>query len=510
MGRFALIPSRIFGDTSIWTLASSSDSSRTLHLLGTFDGARYVIGARSSAPYPQRIGDQRHVLTLRSLGDNDYEWGGQSVQAPTPKLIFAGRTVLNPKIAQDIAERLSLFKDDPDYSSLDVDTRNRLNDLAHEIGNFDIMTQSLGGFTERLVTEMVASNRAPEDAAVAAALGSDPVTFRPVFDDPRSPSTLPFFPVRAGHFQVLDLWVVDSWGQILRGKDPSLGPDSPLDNLLRAESVTTEGTPNKLFVQLPPRVSQPARVELLMLQADDDAVRSNSSDLTSPICGWVMPNHLDDSLMVFSAAGDGLGSVIKVQTDQTQQNPQGSGVRWDAVPGSDAPLGAPPDLPNGHLQAFIEGLLRRGRLDGGAAFDGLLSAVDSSLWAMAPGTVSEGNLGVLIGRPLAVVRAELSLNLFGQPDYNQSWLETGKYYVGDGGVYSPKPTPFQSVSFYARVGDLSLRANGVLGYFLNDDYDHFKSVQGSGMLTAPLRAAFRRPGAPRSCARGPRGRRGGR
>lgn len=429
-----------------------------------------------------------------SLGDNDYEWSGQNVQVPAPKLIFAGRTVLNPKIAQDIAARLALFNDDPDYSSLDVDTRNRLNDLAREIGNFDIMTQSLGGFTERLITQMVASNKAPEDAAVAAALGSDPITFRPIFDDPKKPSTLPFFPVRAGHLQVLDLWVVDSWGQILRGKDPTLGPDSPLDNLLRAESVTTEGTQNKKFVQLPPRISQPARVELLMLQADDDAVRSNSSDLTSPICGWVMPNHLDDSLMVFSASGDGLGSIIKVQTDRTQANPQGSGIRWDAVPGSDAPLGAPPELPNEHLQSFIDGLLRRGRFDGGTAFDGLLSAVDSSLWAMAAGTVSEGNLSVLLGRPLAVVRAELSLNLFGQSVYNQSLLETGNYYVGEGGAYNPKPTPFQSVAFYARVGDLSLRTNGVLGYFLDDDYDHFQSVQGSGMLTAPLRAAFRQPG----------------
>ena len=69
---------------------------------------------------------------------------------------------------------------------------------------------------------------------------------------------------------------------------------------------------NDPFVQLPPRLSQAARVQLRFLQADCDAVASNSSDLTSPICGWVMPNHLDDSLMVFDAAGRGLGGCLWV------------------------------------------------------------------------------------------------------------------------------------------------------------------------------------------------------
>jgi hypothetical protein len=74
MARFALIPSKIFGDTSIWNVDSPSDSSRALVLHGTFDGGRYLISARPSVPSPERIGDQRHVLRLRSLGQNNYEW----------------------------------------------------------------------------------------------------------------------------------------------------------------------------------------------------------------------------------------------------------------------------------------------------------------------------------------------------------------------------------------------------------------------------------------------------
>jgi hypothetical protein len=427
-----------------------------------------------------------------TLDEIDYEWKGQNPPQPSTSITFTGRTVLNPKIAQDISDRLSLFRDDPDYSQLPVDVRNSLTDLANEIGKFDIMTQSLGGFTEQLATQLMNINKTPDNAEIASLLGDAPVSFRPVAGDARSGVTLPYFPIRAGHFQVIDLWVVDSFGQILRGKDPNLGSDAPLPKLLRAESVTTPGTDYTTYVQLPPRVTQPARVDLLWLQANNDDIRSNSSDLTSPICGWVMPNHLDDSLMVFSATGENLGAAIKVQTDKSAVNPKGTGLRWDAAPGTVVPLGARPNLPNAHLQGFVNGLLQRGLQTGGAALTELLQSIDASLWTISPFGQQEGNLSVLLGRPLAVVRAELSLNLYGLPYYNQSWKLTGSYYVKDG-QYNPTLPPFASVKFKLRVGDTGFKDNGVLGYFLNDDYSTFYAVYGSGGQTAQLYEALKQP-----------------
>ena len=78
-------------------------------------------------------------------------------------------------------------------------------------------------------------------------------------------------------------------------------------------------------------LAQPMRLDFRLLDATSDAIRSNSSDATSPICGWLLPNHLDNSLMVFDAAGQNLGELIEIVKDE------GTGVRWDAAPGSDAP-----------------------------------------------------------------------------------------------------------------------------------------------------------------------------
>ncbi len=417
-----------------------------------------------------------------ALGEIDYEWTGTSVPQPQSPIIFQGRTVLNIKLAQDIARQIETFKDDPNYQHLDEYIIKDMETVAQVIGTFDIMTQSLGGFTQQLVTRMVAPNQQPG----ADLLGNTPVSFRPVAGDIKAQTPLPFFPIRSGHFLFIDLWVVDSYGQILRGKDPKL---QAIPNLIRSQSMITPGTANAPYVQLPPRVAQSSMAGFTLLDADDDTISSNSSDLTAPICGWVMANNLDQSLMVFDAVGDNQGTVILVDTDVSQSNPSGTAVRWDSVPGSNAQLGAPPNLSNAHLQAFTTGLLQAGLKSGGQALLDLFYAIDSALWQIEPQSDS-GNLAVLIGRPLAVARARLSLDLQGHPDYNQSWSVTGQYYAVNG-QYSPKPPPFVSVNqFRFRVGDLAATGNGVLGYFVNGDYSRFYGVYGASVQTSGLLQAI--------------------
>ncbi|HET9984534.1 MAG TPA: hypothetical protein VFQ38_13135 [Longimicrobiales bacterium] len=73
LGRHALSPSGVFGDTSVWTAAAGD--TRTLTVSGRLRGNRYVFDASATAPAPQRPGDSWHYMRLRKLPTEDvFEW----------------------------------------------------------------------------------------------------------------------------------------------------------------------------------------------------------------------------------------------------------------------------------------------------------------------------------------------------------------------------------------------------------------------------------------------------
>lgn len=73
MANAALAPSRIFDDSSIWS-AMAPDSVRALYLHAELTEKGYLFSARPAAPYPVRLGDERHFMQLTRLGRDRYEW----------------------------------------------------------------------------------------------------------------------------------------------------------------------------------------------------------------------------------------------------------------------------------------------------------------------------------------------------------------------------------------------------------------------------------------------------
>ena len=439
------------------------------------------------------------------LGELDYNWSGKSLPTENTKL-FSGRALLNPYVAQNIQLKLNGYKDDPSFDDLPQFVRDDLKLAANQIKKIDILTQSISGFTEELITKKINPGLTPKNDEISSLLGGRSVppvetllgganeNYIPVRGvdasdcpcnspaDPPPPQT--YSPIRSGHFQLYNVWVIDSFGQILKGRDFPSGkvPNSPMENVFWSESLKTPGaTLEKGNGQLPPRLSQPVKASLNLLQSDNNKIFSNSSDATSPICGWVMPNHLDNSLMVFDAGGNNKGAVIRVASEETTT---GASIRWDAAPGLDTTLGAPPDLTNTHLKGFVNGLLKTG-FEGDKAYSNFMSAIDSALWTMSSYGSNNGNMALLLGRPLAVVRAQVMLQVSGMPAYNQSWCDTGKYY-NKSGVYNPTQPPFMSADFSLRVGDAYLVENGVMGYFQSDHYDVFYPVYGADGQTQTI------------------------
>lgn len=74
MGRSALTPSRLLRDTSIWTSSNVSDSSVMLSLYATWANGRYTFAATDAPQYPRKLAEQRHLMRLRRVQGNDFEW----------------------------------------------------------------------------------------------------------------------------------------------------------------------------------------------------------------------------------------------------------------------------------------------------------------------------------------------------------------------------------------------------------------------------------------------------
>ena len=82
LGRYALTPSRLIGDTSIWS-ADGPGGARILALRGQFVDGHYLFVPQPAVDPPERVGDSRHVMRLRQLGaeTSEYEWATSVEQA---------------------------------------------------------------------------------------------------------------------------------------------------------------------------------------------------------------------------------------------------------------------------------------------------------------------------------------------------------------------------------------------------------------------------------------------
>ncbi len=72
-GHYALTPSGVFNDTSIW-LATGPDSSRLFGNEGEFLIDRYVVRATLSNTSPNALTESREIVRLKKLSGSEYEW----------------------------------------------------------------------------------------------------------------------------------------------------------------------------------------------------------------------------------------------------------------------------------------------------------------------------------------------------------------------------------------------------------------------------------------------------
>ncbi|GAA0417877.1 hypothetical protein [Streptomyces luteireticuli] len=363
------------------------------------------------------------------------------------------------------------------------DAREAFAAAAAQVKDLDLLSQSLDGLTDAFACMDPTPNLSPP-GRIGELVGDvrghlpDPGDL-PVPFQGWLPSG--FTQIRAGQFALSALSIVDEFGQTL---DVLLDHDSSflvpkVGDSLRPNGRYAGTDLTERFVQLPPRLLQPARLRFDFV---NELVRDELVDLTAgttPVCAWIIPNYVDRSLLCYDPTGAPLGELrLKLHEDAT--GALSTVVGWGPLPDSQVHTIDDLSAERPQLHAFARELATKGP----DAFAELMSTVDRCLAGIDPGNpYGDEVLGALLGRPLALVRARLGFELDGPPVSDPGWqhaLDWRTPAEWDAGKPVPEEMDHLTYRWPVRLGNAGQQGDGLVGYFSEDDYTTFYAVAGPG------------------------------
>ena len=289
-------------------------------------------------------------------------------------------------------------------------------------------------------------------------------------------------PITAGYLWVYRLRLVDAFGQV---RDINVKNQPPIrSSSLRPTTDVLAGHP----ALLRPRFAQPARLSFQWLSADDDEIETNSAPASSPICGWMLFNHLDGSLMIYDQAGSALGAFST------------RGQFWQGAPGNDESyLRLIADVfasTNRHLRNVA--LAISGAASPAAFLDDLLRVIDDTATLIEPPNARQHRTtSVLFGQPLAIVRAQVGLELQGLATIDESWAAFDHAIKSGARQTSRSDARFPDVEVPVRLGDVTNLSDGLIGYFIDDGspgaFQTFYAAAAAAGATAGVVTPARKP-----------------
>lgn len=457
-------------------------------------GPAYVAGTGPDAP----------VCTLDganwSFDGTSHNWVGHTQaqgddfnEADSKQMTLRGRTFLTPHLNFTLADQLDQWvrkhsASDPKIEALLKDLDGYLDGIRGQ----DILSQRLSGLRAQLL-QRDGTATVPPAGKIAGVLGAQPQRGFPVpFPEPVPLPVWDFAPM-AGTFFTLDrLTVIDFMGRAVDltlanwSQNPQTGDSS--GNWFYPIAATDLHAPNELdpspsrgkatdatqrMLRLGPRLSQDAQLALRLTTSDGSDEEVDPAAGAMAVCGWLVPNHLDRSVAVYEPDGTACGELFG------SRHADGTVVpRWQPDPTNPGAPQSVDAIKNQYVRGMLDALIAR--TDDGVGFLGLLRAIDETLWSVDPGGAGKDqDLSVLVGRPLAVVRAAVSLRLHGLAATSQDWWTTFAHMSGKPRV----PVPLGAVdgavtttTWPVRLGSRALRDDGLIGYFADDGYDVLHAV----------------------------------
>ena len=306
-------------------------------------------------------------------GSEYYQWQGSDIWAPagsvTPQT-YVGRTFLTPQSTTLLGDRLDgLLTLLPTLgSAVPGDAQESIQELRRLLDGIQFLSQSLSGFNDSFLSRLFQLTPSAPSGPIAKAIGDQDRGVPDVSlgdQDYSFGAGMPFFfPIRGGFFQFEKLQVVDAFGQVLNLLVANGNPVNPGSPALAdyffpilaqgLVSPTVSGLTAQRLVNQAPRVVQPSRLNLILVDAEVDTAVVGFSPGANPICGWLLPNVLDRSIAVYNPAGDPLGELLVLADVAGTQ-----AVTWLAAPDSPDPITDPVQIANPHLTPCSPRFYRR-------------------------------------------------------------------------------------------------------------------------------------------------------
>lgn len=300
-----------------------------------------------------------------------------------------------------------------------------------------------------------------------------------------------FSPMRAGFMQLKSIVIVDIFGRFIPIEIP--------EKIITAESMKAkQPAPKDHEIYLAPRLMQPSRLNFDWLSAASSTGIGSFTELNhhpaaSPICGWIFPNQLDGTLVLYDAEGIPLGSLGK----------RGSLLHWFPVPGETTVPGENNrdqmlayfklKKPNVVFTDFIAQFLY---LDDTAASLARLVKVLSVIskaqqFIITPEMQENADLALLVGRPLVITQTLISVEQKGDPyiglDLNTYpvWNQPGSKFNLSSAAFIPydldnlNQGDISKMTIPVKIGTTEIDVagtsmpyfdDGLAGYFIADDY----------------------------------------
>jgi hypothetical protein len=368
----------------------------------------------------------------------ELQYSGSALQAGAG---YTGTVNLTPGASQDLSFAIQHYLDNVPTGA---DTKE-LQALLVQVQQLPQLAQALGGFTESLLMSQQVLQMPVWDPLADTLLQEHFVT--PVAQAVNGQNyaapqpDVQFNPIRSGSLNITQIRLIDAFGQFKDYRNPTV---YVAQTLLPTEALALTGA--QAF--LPPRISQPAKLDISWIP-----VAGEKDD--SPIIGWVLPNRLDNSIYLYDTAGDAIGELIQ---------PSGTAnvVFMAAAGGANPPgtgLTAALDGLNPQLADVITTLYN----DGVASYlTPFIAAVNQALGMIFPPVTSDDQANaLLVGQPLVLASISMQLQLLGAPATDESWNGFAEAVSGgtrtDGGL--------SSVQFPVQLGDLLQMNDGLVGFW---------------------------------------------